>query len=112
MLETKRYLVLVEHTGALVEDYGLHRQLFFLFELTYRLVEEDVSINEILSVDKQGGYSYMTHPYEIFEGTNLWDIINKGINDLVENNDIEETTQREYIVGYLCKLINELETKK
>ena len=54
----------------------------------------------------------MTHPYEIFEETPLWDIVNKGINDLVENKDIEETTQREYIVGYLCKLINELEAKK
>lgn len=53
----------------------------------------------------------MAHPNEIFEGTPLWCVVNKGINDLVENNDIEETTQREYIVGYLCKLINELETK-
>ncbi|MCM3758260.1 hypothetical protein M3197_12380 [Sporosarcina aquimarina] len=53
----------------------------------------------------------MAHPYEIFEGTPLWDIIDKGINDLVENNDIEETAQREYIIGYLCKLINQLEIK-
>jgi hypothetical protein len=49
----------------------------------------------------------MSHPYGQFEGTPLWVVINKGINDLVENNDLEETTQREYIVGYLCKLINE-----
>ncbi|WP_342599436.1 hypothetical protein MHB48_19155 [Psychrobacillus sp. FSL H8-0483] len=54
----------------------------------------------------------MAHPYEIFEGTPLWDVINKGIDDLVENNDIEEMTQREYIVGYLCKLIIELEIEK
>ncbi|MDI2588595.1 hypothetical protein OR571_16135 [Psychrobacillus sp. NEAU-3TGS] len=38
----------------------------------------------------------MAHPYEIFEGTPLWDIIHKGIKDLVENNDIEETTKRIY----------------
>ena len=31
--------------------------------------------------------------------------------DGIENNDIEETTQREYIVGYPCKLISELETE-
>ncbi|WP_200961611.1 hypothetical protein [Paenibacillus sp. Soil522] len=49
----------------------------------------------------------MSHPYEQFEGTSLWEVINKGINDLVVNNDLEEITQREYIVGYLCKLINE-----
>ncbi|MDF2067624.1 hypothetical protein [Bacillus sp. Cr_A10] len=54
----------------------------------------------------------MAHPYELFEGTPLWEVINKGIDDLVENNDIEETTQREYIVGYLCKLIKELEIEK
>lgn len=67
---------------------------------------------KMLTVDNQGGYSYMAHPYEIFEGTPLWDVINKGIDDLVENNDIEEMTQREYIVGYLCKLIIELEIEK
>ena len=39
-------------------------------------------------------------------------VINKGIDDLVESNDIEEMTPREYIVGYLCKLITELETEK
>lgn len=49
----------------------------------------------------------MSHPYEQFEGTPLWEAINKGLDDLGENNDIEETTSREYIVGYLCKLINE-----
>jgi hypothetical protein len=49
----------------------------------------------------------MSHPYEQFENTPLWKVINKGIDDLVENNDLEETTRREYIVGYLCKLIDE-----
>ncbi|SEM50177.1 hypothetical protein [Paenibacillus sp. OV219] len=49
----------------------------------------------------------MSHPYGQFEGSPLWEVINKGINDLVENNDLEEITKREYIVGYLCKLINE-----
>ncbi|UPM52839.1 hypothetical protein [Gottfriedia acidiceleris] len=54
----------------------------------------------------------MSHPYEKFENTPLWNVINKGINDLVENNDIEETTKREYIVGYLCKVIIESDSKK
>jgi hypothetical protein len=40
----------------------------------------------------------MSHPYRLFEGTPLWEVINKGINDLVENSDLEETTQREFIV--------------
>ncbi|MEK5148061.1 hypothetical protein MKX53_13670 [Psychrobacillus sp. FSL K6-4615] len=53
----------------------------------------------------------MSHPYKKFENTPLWAVINNGIDDLVENNDIEESTQRDYIVGYLCKLISELETE-
>jgi hypothetical protein len=53
----------------------------------------------------------MSHPYKKFENTPLWSVVNKGIKDLVENNDIEETTNREYIVGYLCKLISESESK-
>ena len=53
----------------------------------------------------------MSHPYEQLEHTRLWVVINKGIDDLVENDDIEERTQREYIVGYLCKLVTELETE-
>jgi hypothetical protein len=53
----------------------------------------------------------MSHLYEKFESTPLWDVISKAIDDLVENNDIEETTNREYIVGYLCKLISESKLK-
>jgi hypothetical protein len=49
----------------------------------------------------------MSHPYKHFENTPLWIIINKAIEDLVENNDIEEKTPREYIVGYISKLIKE-----
>ena len=52
----------------------------------------------------------MSHPYKQFENTPLWMVIDKGIEELVENNDIEETTNRESIVGYLCKIISELET--
>ncbi|MGE7837252.1 hypothetical protein [Viridibacillus arvi] len=53
----------------------------------------------------------MSHPYNQYEHTRMWAVINKGIDDLVENNDIEEMTKREHIVGYLCKLVTELETK-
>lgn len=49
----------------------------------------------------------MSHPYKQFENTRLWNVINKAIEELVENDDIEEKTQREYIVGYISKLINE-----
>ncbi|SEN89757.1 hypothetical protein SAMN04487786_0496 [Paenisporosarcina quisquiliarum] len=47
--------------------------------------------------------------YEIFEGTPLWGTVNKEINELIGDNDIEEKTDRKDIVGYLCKLITGLE---
>lgn len=48
----------------------------------------------------------MTHPYKKFEGTELWNSINRGLDDLVENKHLEETTPREYIVGHLCQIID------
>lgn len=45
------------------------------------------------------------HPYTEFEGTKLWRVIDKALDDLVENRDLTETTDRRYIVGYLCKRI-------
>ncbi len=44
-------------------------------------------------------------PYIEFESTELWSVINQAIEDLVENTDIIETTDRKYIVGYLCKIV-------
>jgi len=45
------------------------------------------------------------HPYKEFEKTGLWKALNKGIRDLVENQDLKEITRRDYIVGYLCKAL-------
>lgn len=53
----------------------------------------------------------MSHPYKHLEETSLWKVIDKEINNLVENNDLEEITSRECIVGYLCKLINKEKIK-
>jgi hypothetical protein len=47
-----------------------------------------------------------THPYVRWEGTPLWKAIDKGIADLVGNNDIIGKADRRYIVGYLCKAVN------
>ncbi|WP_157406249.1 hypothetical protein [Neobacillus drentensis] len=55
----------------------------------------------------------VSHPYTQFENTTLWNLISKIIDDLVENDDIEEKTQREYIVGYIIsKLIESSDGKK
>lgn len=47
------------------------------------------------------------HPYEDYEKTIGWKTIDKAINDLVKNNDLEECTAREYIVGYIVKSLIE-----
>jgi hypothetical protein len=45
------------------------------------------------------------HPYVRWEGTPLWKAIQKGVADLVENQDLVENEHREYIVGYICKIV-------
>jgi hypothetical protein len=42
-------------------------------------------------------------PYDMLKGTPVWKIVDRCVADLVENNDLVETTRREYIVGYICK---------
>ena len=46
------------------------------------------------------------HPYVKYQNTALWKTVEKAIGELVENTDIIEQTKREYIVGYLCKVIS------
>lgn len=48
-----------------------------------------------------------THPYTRYEKFPIWSIINDHIDALVENNDMVETTARPYIVGSLCKALDE-----
>jgi len=42
-------------------------------------------------------------PYDSLKGTETWMIVEKAIQDLVENHDIVETARRDYIVGTICK---------
>ncbi|MFJ6210843.1 hypothetical protein [Lysinibacillus sp. NPDC092081] len=51
----------------------------------------------------------MNHPYKKYENTELWNIIWETIDELVANQDVEEMTSREYIVGCLCAKICHVE---
>lgn len=53
---------------------------------------------------REPGYG---HPYAEYEADPLWPLIQKGIDDLVKNQDLIERTERSYIVGYLCKVISQ-----
>ncbi len=46
------------------------------------------------------------HPYVDYEADPLWPLIDKGVDDLVKNQDLIEHADRSYIVGYLCKVIS------
>ena len=52
------------------------------------------------------------HPYKNFEESALWRVVEDAINNLVENDDLEEKTGREYIVGYIVKHIKEQQKKE
>lgn len=43
------------------------------------------------------------HPYQELEGHAAWRVVNRAIDKLVANGDIQESTAREYIVGYLLE---------
>jgi hypothetical protein len=45
------------------------------------------------------------NPYDQYKNSPLWKTIEKAIDDLVENQDLKETTSRDLIVGYLVKCI-------
>ncbi len=45
----------------------------------------------------------MCHPYKKYESSSYWPVIRKLIEDLEDNNDLELQTPIEYIVGYICK---------
>ena len=46
-------------------------------------------------------------PYENLRHTGIWQVVDNAIENLVTNEDIEEKTHRDYIVGYLCEQIME-----
>ena len=46
-------------------------------------------------------------PYEKFKSNKIWNVVDRAVDNLVENNDIEERTNREYIIGFLCKTLCE-----
>lgn len=45
------------------------------------------------------------YPYKKLETHPAWNILEQAIADLVDNDDIIEQTPREYIVGYILKVL-------
>ncbi len=47
----------------------------------------------------------MSHPYLRFSGSPEWAAIDRAVRELAENRDLVETTEHEYVVGYLCQAL-------
>ena len=65
-------------------------------------MDENYGRTDPRTASNVAGASDIQHPYKKYEATSTWELLNKAIGDLVENGDLEETTNRHYIVGYLC----------
>ena len=45
--------------------------------------------------------------YDDFLETKIWMVLERGIQDLVANEDLEEKTNRKYLIGYLAKCLSD-----
>ena len=54
----------------------------------------------------------MDHPYKEYENSKTWNAVARLIKDLVDNNDIELLTPKEYVIGYICKGLQKQTTNK
>lgn len=45
-------------------------------------------------------------PYKKFQTTKAWNVVESAIKELAANNDIVETTDRSYIVGFILKQLD------
>ena len=49
----------------------------------------------------------MAKIYEKYEGSSLWLVIEKIVQELEDNTDLKLTTTRAHIIGYFCKRLLE-----
>jgi len=49
----------------------------------------------------------MSHPYKAFEDSPTWRTLDAAIRELETNRDLELTTARHYVVGFLCMRLAE-----
>ena len=47
----------------------------------------------------------MSHPYQIHEADPLWPVIDRALCDLSKNGDLQLSTAREYVIGYICQAV-------
>ena len=50
-------------------------------------------------------------PYGRFAQTENWVVLDRALKELIKNQDLQETTAHEYVVGYLCQALAEPEAR-
>lgn len=53
-----------------------------------------------------------THPYTKYQNSIAWIQIEKILQELIDNQDIQITTSKEYVIGFLCKKLVTIKNKK
>jgi hypothetical protein len=73
------------------------------------LFAEDSTHGFYIHLKHQGGEAEGPRrtPYSEFEGTRVWSVLSAALDELVGNQDLEETTARRYIVGLIAKRLFE-----
>jgi hypothetical protein len=51
--------------------------------------------------------SKQKHPYKQYESDPIWRVVDQAVRALAKNGDIQETTERQYIVGFLCEKLSQ-----
>jgi hypothetical protein len=46
------------------------------------------------------------HPYAKYEGSSTWRRVSKAVGDLEKNGDLEITTSRALVIGYICRRLS------
>ncbi len=49
------------------------------------------------------------HPYKKFQNTKVWQVIEQSIFDLEENQDLKLLAIKEYVIGLICKKLDDNE---
>ena len=52
------------------------------------------------------------HPYTSFEKTDLWQVLEIALQELVDNDDVKELTGKQYIIGHFAKRLSEVDLLK
>ena len=101
-----------EHFGALAIHNHPYRGNLRLWRPSFRWAER-AAYRRMKNVTREDFSGFNTTfgdgAYLEFRDYQAWDVVDRAINDLIENQDLEETTVHQLVVGYIVKALVEAE---